>query len=84
MHKYNLIFLRQDIMLLSDKKYTDWKGIQEEYPDYSASLNFSNRDELKEYIVLDYKLNELLVEDFLHEYAKSHVEAVEINISTLQ
>jgi len=40
MKRYNLIFLRDNKVLLSQKAYVEWHEIQEEYDYYMASLDF--------------------------------------------
>jgi hypothetical protein len=42
----HLIYLRPDGMLLSRKRYSDWREIQDEYEEYMTSLGPFSVDEL--------------------------------------
>ena len=80
MKQYNLIFLRSNKVLLSKRKYKDWKEIQDEYVDYMASIEFDTLKEIEEYIRIDYKL---VGEHALREVSKikeSETETVELHI----
>lgn len=56
MKKYNLIFLRNNGILLSKKKFNSCQEIQNEYDDYTTSLQFDSLKEINDYISFDYHL----------------------------
>lgn len=56
MKRYNIIFTRDSKVLLSSKKYKDWREIQDTYENYMASLDFDTLDEIVEYLVIEYKI----------------------------
>ena len=56
MKKYNLIFLKSAKVLLSNKEYSNWRQIQDEFENYQASVAFGEMEEIIEYLKNDYKL----------------------------
>lgn len=50
----HLVFLRPDGLLLVRRPEADWRELQDEYPDYVASLGPWTGDEIVEYFTLDY------------------------------
>ncbi len=57
MKRYNIIFTRDSKVLLSSKKYKDWKEIQDMYENYMTSLDFDTLDEISDYLISEYKLS---------------------------
>ena len=57
MKSYNLIFLRNSKVILSNKTYSDRKEIQQEFDDYMSSLNFDSTEDLIEYLSFNYKIS---------------------------
>jgi hypothetical protein len=80
MQKFNLIFLRSDKVLVSQKQYSDWKEIQNEFDDYMANVGFDSIDEIKEYIQFDYKLTEEKALKESRKISDSNSEYVEIEL----
>ena len=80
MKKFNLIFLKEE-MLLSTKEYNSWREIQDEYENYTASLDFDSLDQIKEYIIMDYKLESSLVEAFMDKFSES--KEIKISLSSI-
>ena len=68
--EFNLIFL-EDKLLLSSKQYISWTEIQNEYENYTTSLVFDSLEDVKEYIIIDYKLDEhfadILITKFIED-----------------
>lgn len=58
-------------MLLSSKEYKSWWEIQAEYENYKASLEFDSLEDIKEYIIMDYKLERSVVERMINTYIES-------------
>ena len=80
MNQYNLIFLRSNKMLLSRKKYSDWREIQDEYEDYMASLDFESIRDVEEYIKMDYKLTLDKARNEVNKLSGSPEDTIEIEI----
>lgn len=80
MRKYNLIFLKNETILLSRKKFTSWIEIQNEHYDYMTSLGFEDQIELIEYIKFDYKLSERKANIEFEKLSKSNEDTVEIKL----
>lgn len=80
MKKFNLIFLRSSRIFVSQKQYSDWKEIQNEFDDYIANVDFDSIDEIKEYIKFDYKLTEEKAFNESRKISESNSEYVEIKL----
>ncbi|NOU59600.1 hypothetical protein [Marinifilum caeruleilacunae] len=80
MKQYNLIFLRNDKMLLSRKQFSDWREIQDEYEEYMASLDFESLKDIEEYIKMDYKLTSKKVKYEVNKLTNSSNDTIEIEI----
>jgi thermostable 8-oxoguanine DNA glycosylase len=80
MQKFNLIFLRSNKVLVSQKQYFDWKGIQNEFDDYLTNVGFNSIDEIKEHIQFDYKLTEEKAIKESRKITESNSEYVEIEL----
>ncbi len=80
MQKFNLIFLKSDKVLVSQKQYSDWKEIQNEFDDYMANVGFDSIDEIKEFIQFDYKLTEEKALRESRKISESNSEYVEIEL----
>lgn len=80
MNQYNLIFLRSNKMLLSRKKYSDWREIQDEYEDYMTSLDFEAIMDVEEYIKVDYKLTTDKAKYEVKKLINSTKDTIEIEI----
>ena len=78
MKKFNLIFLNTGKLFISSKRYCSWKEIQDEYENYSASVEFESLEEIIDYIVLDYKLEKEFVLALLDNYRRGNEQAVEL------
>lgn len=78
MKQYNLIFLRRDKMLLSNKHYSNWQEIQDDYDDYMASVNFATVEEIEEYVMIDYKLSFDTIKDQVNKLNNTSSETIEI------
>ena len=78
MKQYNIIFLRNDKMLLSRKKYSDWREIQDEYDDYMTSLDFESIMDVEEYIRMDYNLTSDKAKSEVKKLNDSTKETIEI------
>ena len=78
MKKFNLIFLNTGKLFISSKKYISWKEIQDEYENYSASVEFDGIEVIADYLVLDYKLEKKFIEAVLDKYMDSNQEAIEL------
>jgi hypothetical protein len=76
--KYNLIFLNTGVMLLSSKEYNSWREIQDEYENYSTSIDFENFEAIKEYIILDYKVDKTYVENLIATFLKTNLTVMPI------
>lgn len=50
----HLIYLKPDRMLLSQKQYSDWREIQDEYESYLTSVGPFSIDELMEFLSEEY------------------------------
>ena len=79
-YKFNLIFLRNSKLILSNKKYQNWKEIQTEYDEYMSSLNFENINEIKEYLTIEYKLKTEKINELLNEKELNNKEQIELKI----
>ncbi len=79
MKKYNLIFLRNNKLLLSRKKYFDWREIQDEYDDYMASVDFETLMDVQNYIKMDYKLTADKAQNEINKLSESSNDIVEID-----
>ena len=44
--------------MVSQKQYSDWKELQDEFDDYIANVDFNSIEEIKYYITSDYKLTD--------------------------
>jgi hypothetical protein len=80
MKKYNLIFLRPNKVLLTNKMYETWREIQDEYNDYITSLEFVSIEEVVEYIRIDYKLDEQKAMGEVSKIEKHETNTVELLI----
>jgi hypothetical protein len=80
MQKFNLIFLRSNKVLVSQKQYSDWKEIQNEFDDYMANVGFDSIDKIKEYIQFDYKLTEEKAFKESKKISESNSDYVEIEL----
>jgi len=80
MNQYNLIFSRSNKMLLSRKKYFDWREIQDEYEDYMTSLDFESIMDVEEYIKMDYKLTSDKAKNEVRKLNDSTKDTIEIEI----
>lgn len=80
MNQYNLIFLRSNKMLLSRKRYSDWREIQDEYEDYMTSLDFESIMDVEEYIKMDYKLTSDKTKNEVKKLNDSTKDTIEIVI----
>lgn len=56
-HVY-LIYLRPDRMLLSRKRYSDWREIQDEYESYMTSVGPFSVEELSSFLSEEYGSDE--------------------------
>jgi hypothetical protein len=77
MKQFNLIFLK-DGLLLSSKEYGSWAEIQDEYENYMASVDFDSLENIKEYIVMDYKLERIFVETMINKFIESKLTAMSL------
>ncbi|WP_066631745.1 hypothetical protein [Labilibacter marinus] len=77
MIKFSLIFL-SDKVLLSKKEYEDWREIQDCFFNYKASVDFETLEEVKEYIMIDYKVSEDKALQEIYKLIKSLKIEVEI------
>lgn len=80
MKNYNLIFLNTDKLLLSSKSYGSWRDIQNEFENYSSSIDFDNLEAVKEYIIMDYKLDNSSVERLITKFLESKLNVMAIDI----
>lgn len=80
MKRYNLIFLRDNKVLLSQKAYVEWHEIQEEYDYYMASLDFDTLQELTDYICMDYKLTPQKAKQEVEKLLLSNSDCIELKI----
>ncbi len=76
MKKYNLIFLDTGKLLLSSKSYKSWREIQDEYESYIASVDFDSLENIIEYIITDYKLERIFVENLITTFIESKLETI--------
>lgn len=83
MNKYNLLFLKEK-MLLSIKKYNSWQQIQEEYGNYITSLNFGKFEEVIDYLALEYKLTEMEAENLISDINTGNKEIIDLTIYKIQ
>ena len=67
-------------MLLSRKKYFDWREIQDEYEDYMTSLDFESIMDVEEYIKMDYKLTSDKAKNEVRKLNDSTKDTIEIEI----
>lgn len=67
-------------MLLSNKKYSDWREIQDEYEDYMTSLDFESIMDVEEYIKMDYNLTSDKAKNEVKKLNDSTKETIEIEI----
>ena len=65
-------------MLLSRKKYSDWREIQDEYDDYMTSLDFESIMDVEEYIRMDYNLTSDKAKSEVKKLNDSTKETIEI------
>ena len=79
MKKYNLIFLNTGVMLLSSKEYNSWLEIQDEYENYSASIDFESFEAIKEYIISDYKVEKTQAENLITTFLKTNLTVMPID-----
>ena len=80
MKLYNLIFLRNSKVILSKKTYSNWKDIQAEFDNYISSLNFESKEDIIEYLNLDYKIETELIKSQISEMENSELEKIELTI----
>ncbi len=81
MKKYNLIFLNTGALLLSSKEYNSWREIQDEYENYSASIDFESLEAIKEYIISDYKVEKKTVEHLLNTFINTNKGVMTIDLN---
>lgn len=67
-------------MLLSIKQYSNWQEIQDEYEDYTASLNFASIEEIADYILMDYELSPEKLEAQFNKLNDATNETIEIEL----
>lgn len=79
MKKFNLIFLNTGALILSSKEYNSWNEIQDEYQEYSSSIAFDSLEEVKEYIILDYKLTRDFVENLITNFISSKLITISLD-----
>ena len=79
MKKFNLIFLNTGVLILSSKEYNSWNEIQDEYQEYSSSIAFDSLEEVKEYIILDYKLTRDFVENLITNFISSKLMTISLD-----
>ena len=79
-YKFNLIYLRNSKLILSNRKYQNWKEIQSEYDEYMTSLNFENTNEIKEYLQIEYTLETEKVNELVNEMELNNEEQIELKI----
>ena len=79
MNQYNLIFLRNSKVILSRKKYSTWKEVQNDFEDYMTSLDFESIDNLIEYLSFDYKLSQEIISN-VEKIKISELEQIELNL----
>lgn len=79
MKKFNLIFLRNNKILLSKKEYSNWREIQDEYEFYVASLDFESLDDIQQFIEFDYKLSAEKAQKIISEINNSNIEIIELD-----
>ena len=75
--KFNLIFL-EDKLLLSSKQYTSWAEIQNEYESYKASVDFDSLDDVKQYIISDYKLDKDFVDTLINKFIEGKKNSIQL------
>jgi hypothetical protein len=80
MKKFNLIFLKSNKVLVSQKQYLDWKEIQNEFDNYMTNVDFNSIEEIKEYIKFDYKLTEDKAKKETDKITESNSEYIEIEL----
>jgi len=80
MQKFNLIFLRSNKVLVSQKQYFDWKEIQNEFDNYMANVEFNSIEEIKEYLKIEYKLTEDKSKKEVEKITESNSEFIEIEL----
>lgn len=78
MKKYNLIFIK-DGLLLSSKKYGSWREIQDEHENYKASVEFDSLKEVIEYIIMDYKLERVFAENLIGRFIENKYEIMPLD-----
>ncbi len=66
-------------MLLSSKEYNSWREIQDEYENYSTSIDFENFEAIKEYIISDYKVDKTYVENLIATFLKTNLTVMPID-----
>jgi len=71
MEKFNLIFLYTGKLILSSKEYNSWMEIQDECDGYSGSIDFDSLENIKEYIITDYKLEKSFVDSLINKFIES-------------
>lgn len=79
MKKYTLIFLNTGVLILSSKEYRSWREIQNEYENFSTSIDFEDLETIKEYIMMDYKLEKTVVENLITTFIKSNLTAMPLD-----
>lgn len=84
MKKYNIIFLRDDKMLLSKKPCASWKEIQDEHEQYMTSLGFETLEAIRDYIIKEYKLERDDAVRMIHKFVESSLETMELKIDSLE
>jgi len=76
--KFNLIFL-EDKLLLSSKQYTSWAEIQNEYESYKASVGFDSLEDVKQYIISDYKLDKGFADTLIKRFIESNKNIIQLD-----
>jgi hypothetical protein len=79
MKQYNLIFLRDSKVILSRKKYSDWKEVQNDFENYMTSLDFESTENLIEYLSFDYKLSPEIICN-VEEIKTTELDQIELNL----
>jgi hypothetical protein len=78
--EYNLIFLRDNRMIVSKKRYENWRQVQDDHDLYMTSLEFEKIEYLSEYLMLEYDLSSDRASSETGKVTQSKMETVEIDV----
>lgn len=77
---YWLIFLRSGEIRVSRKAYSSWHAVQETFAGYMTSLEFTDFEAMKNWLLEEYPEQESIIKDALQDFYQEHKTEVALPI----